>query len=131
MPGVIPEDAARRIVRMLSQYLTIFALARRQRGPHFRHRVEAIMEKFTDLQVDRERKPMMRLGPRARERINLEGENRHRQLASQRLWHGRIEDLTELAVIPNGPVTPAREAVPQFVADIAAWRRRMGVGWSR
>jgi hypothetical protein len=41
-------------MEMVYQYLT---------GPHFRHRIEAIIEKFTDMQVDldRERKTMMRI----------------------------------------------------------------------
>ena len=44
------KEGQRSKMEMVCQYLT---------GPHFRHRIEAIIEKFTDMQVDldRERKP--------------------------------------------------------------------------
>ena len=47
-------EGQRSKMEMVYQYLT---------GPHFRHRIEAIIEKFTDMQVDldRERKTMMRI----------------------------------------------------------------------
>ena len=47
---------------MVYQYLT---------GPRFRHRIEAIVEKFTDMQADleRERKTMMRLWAKREEQI--------------------------------------------------------------
>ncbi len=48
------KEGQRSKMEMVYQYLT---------GPHFRHRIEAIIEKFTDMQVDldRERKTMMRI----------------------------------------------------------------------
>ena len=40
-------------------------------GPRFRHRIEAIVEKFTDMQkdLDRERKPMTRLWAKREEQL--------------------------------------------------------------
>jgi len=43
--------------------------------------------------------------------------NRYRELPSQCPRQGCIEDLTELAVVPNGPGAATCEAVLQIVAD--------------
>jgi hypothetical protein len=49
-------------LRLVYQYLT---------GPRFRHRIEAVVERFTDMQtdLDRERKTMMRLWAKREEQI--------------------------------------------------------------
>jgi hypothetical protein len=49
-------------MEMVYQYLT---------GPRFRHRIEAIIEKFTDMQVDldRERKTMTRMWAKREEQL--------------------------------------------------------------
>jgi hypothetical protein len=49
-------------MELVYQYLT---------GPRFRHRIEAIVEKFTDMQadLDRERKTMMRLWAKREEQL--------------------------------------------------------------
>ena len=47
-------------MEMVYQYLT---------GPRFRHRVEAIVEKFAEMQSDPDRKTMMRLWAKREEQI--------------------------------------------------------------
>jgi hypothetical protein len=49
-------------MELVYQYLT---------GPRFRHRIEAVVERFTDMQadLDRERKTMMRLWAKREEQI--------------------------------------------------------------
>jgi hypothetical protein len=49
-------------MEVMYQYLT---------GPRFRHRIEAVVERFTDMQadLDRERKTMMRLWAKREEQI--------------------------------------------------------------
>ena len=55
-------EGQRTKMEMVYQYLT---------GPRFRHRIEAIIEKFTDMQVDldRERKTMMRMWAKREEQL--------------------------------------------------------------
>ncbi len=45
--------------------------------------------------------------------------NRHRELLGQRAWQDCIENLVELAIVPNRPVAPTCEARPEIIADIA------------
>jgi hypothetical protein len=47
-------------MELVYQYLT---------GPRFRHRIEAVVERFSDMQADRERKTMMRLWAKRGEQI--------------------------------------------------------------
>ena len=55
-------EGQRTKMEIVYQYLT---------GPRFRHRIEAIIEKFTDMQVDldRERKTMMRMWAKREEQL--------------------------------------------------------------
>jgi len=58
----LAQDGQQTKMELVYAYLT---------GPRFRHRVEAIMEKFTDMQadLDRERKTMMRLWAKREEQL--------------------------------------------------------------
>jgi len=47
-------------MEMVYQYLT---------GPQFRHRIDVIVEKFTDMQSDRERKAMVRIWAKREEQL--------------------------------------------------------------
>ena len=47
-------------MEMVYQYLT---------GPQFRHRIDVIVEKFTDMQSDRERKAMVRVWAKREEQL--------------------------------------------------------------
>ena len=57
------NDGQRTKTELMYQYLT---------GPHFRQRIEAIVEKFTDMQadLDRERKAMTRLWAKREQQLN-------------------------------------------------------------
>ena len=61
-------------MELVYQYLT---------GPRFRHRIEAVVERFSDMQadLDRERKTMMRLWAKREEQIRgvVESTAEHRQ----------------------------------------------------
>lgn len=58
----VAQDGQQGKIELVYAYLT---------GPRFRHRIEAIMEKFTDMQVDldRERRTMMRLWTKREEQL--------------------------------------------------------------
>jgi hypothetical protein len=58
----LASDGQRTKAEMIYQYLT---------GPRFRHRIEAIVEKFTDMQadLDKERKLMMRMWAKREEQL--------------------------------------------------------------
>ena len=47
-------------MEMVHQYLT---------GPQFRHRIDVIVERFTDMQSDRERKAMVRIWAKREEQL--------------------------------------------------------------
>jgi hypothetical protein len=80
-------------------------------GPRFRHRVEAIVEKFTDMQtdLDRERKTMTRLWAKREEQIRGVIESTAGMYGDLQGIAGRtlmeIEGL-EIKALPEGPAGP-------------------------
>ena len=92
---------------MVYQYLT---------GPRFRHRVEAIVEKFTDMQADleRERKTMTRLWAKREEQIRGVIESTAGMYGDLQGIAGKsLQEIEGLELAPLEPKDPIQQLLPE------------------
>jgi hypothetical protein len=92
---------------MVYQYLT---------GPRFRHRVEAIVEKFTDMQSDleRERKTMTRLWAKREEQIRGVIESTAGMYGDLQGIAGKsLQEIEGLELAALEPKTPVQQLLPE------------------
>lgn len=92
---------------MVYQYLT---------GPRFRHRVEAIVEKFTDMQADleRERKTMTRLWAKREEQIRGVIESTAGMYGDLQGIAGKsLQEIEGLELTALEPKTPIQQLLPE------------------